>query len=98
MGNGLANLRGGNVVEGSANEGDAGREHGFINGEAGARVDEDAVVAQNLVGLIPLGKTMPVVGTDDEDEVAVGIGRVQRFEGVHHIGRTGEVALEVADT
>lgn len=97
-GYGLANLRRRDIVEGRVDHRNALWQRGFINGIAWARIDDEAMVTQDLISLIPLRKTMPVVGSDDEDKLAIGISCAQRFQRMNHVRRTGQVELEIGYT
>ena len=84
-------------MEGRLDEGDTCGQRRFVDGGAGSWIDEEAVVAQDFIGLVPLRETMPVVSANDEDEVAVRVGAAESFQRVDHVGGSGHVALKVAD-
>ena len=65
------------------------------NGIARTRIDKDAVVAENLVAFLPLRKAEPVVRSNDEDELVLGVCGMELFQGVNHVGGAGQVHLEV---
>lgn len=71
------------------------RQGGFINGEAFAWINRDFVVGENVCWFGPSVEGQPVVGTDDENELTVGIIGGEMFERVPCIGGLGEVELVV---
>lgn len=92
---GGAELGGADVEEGSGGDADGWGEDGLVDVTAGTAIDEDLVVGEDALVVVPAGEVAPVVGSDDEGELMLGIGEAKGCEGVDHVGWDGEVALEV---
>jgi hypothetical protein len=91
----FANLRGADVQQGGLHEADVRGEVGGVYFVAGTRVDKEVVLPEEALVVVPAGEELPVVATDEEGELSLGVVGFQGVEGVHHVGGAGEVELEV---
>lgn len=60
-----------------------------------AGIDDDAVVAQDVLPAVPALEVGPVVAADEEDEFTVGVVVGQGLEGIPGVGGTGQVEFVV---
>ena len=58
-------------------------------------IHQQVMTGDDLVRCFPTVEKLPIVCTDDEGELMVGIGFLQGIERMDGIGRTGQVEFEV---
>ena len=71
-------------------------QRGRIYGTAAPWVYHYGVVAYDVGGVVPAVKHRPVVSTDDECELAVGVAAAQVAQRVPHVRRPWQRELAVA--
>ena len=69
----LSHLRAADVVKAGVVETHAGRQCRGVDRRPGARIDGDGVVGDDDGCVIPAGEHRPVVGFDEQRELAVGV-------------------------
>ena len=74
------------------------RQGSRVYGIAWSRIDEQAVVTHDFIGLIPVREAIPIVGSDDEDKITIRVRLPQGFEGMYHVRRTRQMELKIADS
>ena len=79
-------------------EADGRGRRDFRHRVSGARVDDEVVARQDFARLFPAAEVCPVVGTDDEVELAVAVVGREGRQRVDGVGRAREAELDVADS
>ena len=82
---GVADERAADVIESGVEEADGRGEGGDVDVATRARIDGDGVVGDDVFVMIPTAEHLPVVGSYEERELAVGVGGGERLQRVPHI-------------
>ena len=92
----LPYLRAAHVVQRRLDQPDVRRKRAGIDGGAAAGIDDDLVPSHDVLTAVPAVEHRPVVGTDEEHELAVGEVAREGRERVPGVGGAGQMELEVA--
>lgn len=79
-------------------EADSFRQFFRRYGKAGTGVNNDVVLFNDALRLKPAVETRPIVRTDDEVKLTVGIGFAQFFERIYTVRRTGKMKFKIRST
>ena len=74
------------------------RQFLLFDGKAGTGVNNDVVLFNDALRLKPAVETRPIVRTDDEVKLTVGIGSAQFFERIYTVRRTGKMKFKIRST
>ena len=91
----LPYLRAADVYQTGVYEADSFGQRRCVYGRTAAGIYHNAIMAEDVAPGIPLAEALPVVGTYEQDEPAVGIVAAHRLKGMPHIRRTGHAKLIV---
>ena len=73
-----------------------GRQSLTVDGKALTRIDNDIMMSQDFVVLIPLAEFRPVVTAKQQSELPVGVFLREGLKGIPCIGRFGQLKFEIA--
>ena len=90
-----ANLGAADVVAAGVDEGDAGGQGRRVDGRVFSGIDDDGIVAEDVVVAVPPVEDEPVVGSDDECEAVLGMVFGEGLQGVPRVGGSRQTELEV---
>lgn len=84
------------VVEAGLDELHGGGQRGGIDGTALARIYNNRIAVEDVLSVVPAVEGQPVVGTDDEHKLMLGVVAGERLQRVPRIAGARQVELVVA--
>ena len=93
--NAMTYFRAADIVKRSVDKTHCGRKRNRVDVGVSSRINDDGIMSDDVVGVIPTGEREPIVGSDEKCEHAIGIVVAHRLECMPHIRRLRQMKFTI---